>query len=134
MGSLMPAIIEVSAESFEEEVLDIDGPIVVEFFSHSCPHCIRFRPIYEELSEIFQNQAKFVKIDVLLSENNRTLAHKRGIRSVPTLEVFYQGRVIGNMVGYHHLEKVYKTIKDFLGEKEAHIGPSTPLKGLHSSM
>jgi thioredoxin 1 len=124
---LISNVIEISAGSFDAEVLEIDSPIVVEFFSHSCPHCIRFKSIYEELSEILKGQAKFFKIDVLLNKDNRALAHDRGIRSVPTLELFYRGRVIGSIVGYHHLEKIYETFKDFLAKKEEHIGPSTSL-------
>ncbi len=129
----MSDIAEISASSFHSEVIDIDGPVVVEFFSESCPHCIRFKPIYEELSEILKEQAKFVKINVPIDEGHIILAHNRGVRLLPTLEVFYQGRVIGNIVGYHHLEKVYQTIKDVLSRKEEHIGPATPLKYSHNS-
>lgn len=77
---IMSSIVEISADSFDCEVLEVDLPVIVEFFSHSCPHCIKFKPIYEELSEILKNQAKFVKIDVLLSEENRVLAHNRGVK------------------------------------------------------
>jgi len=91
---------------------------------------MRFKPIYEELSEILKDQAKFFKIDVLLVDENRNLAHDRGVRSVPTLEVFYRGRVIGSIVGYHHLEKVYETIKNFLSKKDEYVGPSTSLSSV----
>ena len=104
----------------------------MEFFSHSCPHCIKFKSIYEDLSDILKDKAKFVKIDVLISKENRALAHDRGVRSVPTLEVFYRGRVIGSIVGYHHLEKIYETIKGFLGRKDEYVGPSTYLENLHN--
>ncbi len=138
----MSTIAEISAATFHSEVVEAEEPVVVEFFSDSCPHCVRFKPIYEELSEIFRDQAKFVKINVPLNEKittqnlthkgNKALAHNRGIRALPTLEVFYQGRVIGNIVGYHHLKKVHETIKEFLSKKEEHIGPNTPFKYLHS--
>ena len=126
----MSDAVEISASEFDKKVLESDDPVVVEFFSHSCPHCIKFKPIYKELTQVLGGQAKFVKIDVL-NEQNRTLAHSRGIRTVPTLEVFYQGRVIGNITGYHHLEKVYEAIKGFLMKKEENVGPGTPLERLH---
>ncbi len=107
--------------------------MIVELFSNSCPHCIRFNPVYEELADILKGRAKFVKINVPLNEEHKALAHHRGVRSLPTLEIFYQGRVIGNIVGYHHLEKIYETIKDFLSKKDEHIGPSTRLENLHNS-
>jgi thioredoxin 1 len=127
----MSDAVEISASDFDEKVLDSDEPVVVEFFSHSCPHCIKFKPIYQELTQVLNGEAKFVKIDVL-NEQNRILAHSRGIRTVPTLEVFYQGRVIGNITGYHHLEKVYEAIKGFLMKKEENVGPGTPLESLHT--
>jgi len=125
----MSDAIEISASDFDEKVLGSDDPIVVEFYSHSCPHCIKFKPIYTELTQVLNGQARFAKIDVL-SEQNRILAHSRGIRTVPTLEVFYQGRVIGNITGYHHLEKVYEAIRGFLLKKEENVGPGTPMKRL----
>lgn len=101
-----------------------------EFFSHSCPHCIKFSPVYKKVSEAFGQEAKFVRIDVMLNGSNRTLAHHRGVRTVPTLETFYKGRVIGNIVGYHHFERVAEALKGFLIKKDEYVGPSTPLNEL----
>lgn len=129
----MPKVTEISAASFHSEVIETDEPVVVEFYSDSCPHCTNFKPIYEELSEILKGQAKFVKLNVPLNEDHKTLAHMRGIRALPTLEVFYKGRVIGNVVGYHDLESVSEIIKDILSKKEEHVGPSTPFKYSNSS-
>ena len=123
----MTDISEISASSFDKEVLHVEEPVVVEFFSHSCPHCIKFGPVYEKLAEALDGEARFVKIDVLRSQANRTLAHSRGVRTVPTLEVLYRGRVIGSMVGYHEEKKVVSTVKEFLSKKEENVGPGTPL-------
>jgi thioredoxin 1 len=128
----MPNITEISAASFHSEVVDADEPVVVEFYSDSCPHCTRFKPVYEELSEILKGQAKFVKLNVPLNEDHKALAHMRGIRALPTLEVFYKGRVIGNVVGYHDFDDLSETIKDILSKKEEHVGPSTSFKYSHS--
>jgi thioredoxin-like negative regulator of GroEL len=120
-------ISEISASSFDKEVLHVEEPVVVEFFSHSCPHCIKFGPVYTQLAEALDGEARFIKIDVLGSEANRALAHSRGVRTVPTLEVLYRGRVIGSMVGYHEAKKVVPTVKGFLSKKEENIGPGTSL-------
>lgn len=126
----MPEVVNISAAYFDRKALKSKKPIVVEFFSHSCPHCIKFAPVYEELAQALHYEAKFVRIDVLTNNSNRTLAHSRGIRTVPTLEVFYQGRVIGSVVGFHHFAKVCDAVKGFLAKKEENIGPGTPLKRL----
>lgn len=123
----MPAITEISAESFHETILHANEPVIVEFFSHSCPHCTRFRPVYEELAKLLSGQAEFFRIDVALGDENRELAHSRGVRSVPTVEVIYKGRVVGSLTGHHHIKKVSEKIREFLSRKEEYIGPSTPL-------
>ncbi|MGA2681706.1 MAG: thioredoxin family protein [Candidatus Bathyarchaeia archaeon] len=130
MQNVVSEVKDISAASFDKEVLRSEEPIVVEFFSHSCPHCIKFAPVYEELAHALHGDAKFLRIDVLSSTNNRSLAHRRGVRTVPTIEVFYQGRVIGNVVGFHLFEKVRDAIKGFLVKKEENVGPSTPLEHL----
>jgi thioredoxin 1 len=126
----MPDASDISAKSFEAEVLEANKPVVVEFFSHCCPHCIKFSPVYKKVSEAFGREAKFVKIDAMLNDSNKNLAHHRGVRTVPTLEVFYKGRVIGNIVGYHHFERVAEALKGFLIKKDEYVGPSTPLNKL----
>jgi thioredoxin-like negative regulator of GroEL len=126
----MVKICEISAGSFDKEVLHEDGPIVVEFFSHSCPHCIKFAPVYAHTAETLDGEAQFVKIDVIVSEANRNLAHNRGVRTVPTIEVFYRGRVIGSIVGYHEIKKIEAAIRGFLSKKQENIGPGTSLMEL----
>ena len=125
----MPDASDISAKSFDKEVREPNEP-VVEFFSHSCPHCLKFSPVYKKVSEALGQEAKFVKIDVMLDDSNRTLTHQRGVRTVPTLEIFYEGGVIGNIVGYHHFEKVAEALKGFLIKKDKYVGPSTPLNKL----
>jgi thioredoxin 1 len=131
VGRYMSGISDISADSFHETILHADEPVVVEFFSHSCPHCIRFKPVYEELSELLGGEARFFRIDVALNEENRDLAHTRGVRSVPTVEVFYRGRVVGSLTGYHNIKKVSGTVNGFLSKREEYIGPSTPLPEFH---
>jgi thioredoxin 1 len=126
----MSKICEISASSFDKDVLHVEGPVVVEFFSHSCPHCIKFGPVYMQLADKLNGEARFIKIDVIFSAANRNLAHSRGVRTVPTLEVFYHGRVIGSIVGYHEIKKIESAVKAFLSKKDENVGPGTPLANL----
>jgi thioredoxin 1 len=121
----MTKIYQISADSFHEKVIHVKKPVVVEFFSHSCPHCIKFAPVYTQLSNVIDGEARFVKIDVIRNDANRNFAHSRGIRTVPTLEVFYHGRVIGNIVGYHETQKIVHAVKGFLSRKDENVGPGT---------
>ncbi len=130
-GMLMTDVVDISADSFHEEIIEKEGPIVLEFFSHSCPHCIRFSPVYRKLAEALGDQARFMRIDVLSSAENQALAHSRGVHTVPTMEVFYRGRVIGTVVGNHHLERACEAVGGFLTNKDAYVGPGTSLRGSH---
>ena len=124
----MPGIVDLTSDSFHERVMHSDEPAVVEFFSHSCPHCIKFAPVYKQLSETLSSEAKFFRVDVTLNDQNRELAHARGVRTVPTIEVFYRGRVVENLIGYHHFKKVLDAIRESLIRKEEYVGPGTALE------
>ncbi len=123
----MTWIYPISAGSFHEKVIHVRKPVVVEFFSHSCPHCKKFAPVYRRLAESLDGEARLVRLDVIRNGANRNFAHSRGIRTVPTLEVFYHGRVIGNIVGYHETKKVVSAVKEFLSKKDENVGPGTPI-------
>lgn len=123
----MSKIHEISASSFHDNVIHVRKPVVVEFYSHSCPHCIKFAPVYSQLSDALDGEVRLAKIDVIKNEANRNFAHSRGIRTVPTLEVFYHGRVIGNIVGYHEIKTILSAVKGFLSKKHENIGPGTTL-------
>ena len=57
----MEQIVEISAESFEREVKGADKPSIVEFWIRSCSNCQKFKPIYEQLPQIFGDKVKFLK-------------------------------------------------------------------------
>jgi thioredoxin 1 len=124
----LPKILELSsADSFHKSVVHARKPIVVEFYSHSCPHCIKFAPVYSQLADALDGEVRLARIDVIRNEANRTFAHSRGIHTVPTVEVFYHGRVIGNIVGYHEIKTIVSAVKEFLSKKHENIGPGTLL-------
>jgi len=126
----MSRIVEVDSGTFRDKVLSCGEPVVLEFYSHACPHCRAFKAIYTRLSEVLNSKAKFTEFDVLLNEDNRHLALDHGVRGVPTIDVFYKGRVIGSVVGNHPFENVVQILKDCITKKEGNIAPHTPLREL----
>ncbi len=131
---MLTKILAISADSFHEKVIHVRKPVVVEFFSHSCPHCKKFAPVYKRLADSLDGEARLVKLDVIRNDANRNFAHSRGIQTVPTVEVFYHGRVIGNLVGYHETKKVVSAIKEFISKKDMNVGPGTPLAEVDSAL
>ena len=83
--------------NFQEEVLDSDLPVLVDFWAEWCGPCRMIAPIVEELAADYAGRLKVGKLNV---DENRATAGKFGIRSIPTLLIFKGGRVVEQIVGY----------------------------------
>jgi thioredoxin 1 len=82
--------------NFKEEVLDSDQPVLVDFWAVWCGPCRAIAPTIEKLAADFEGTAKVGKLDV---DNNPQTAMQFGIRSIPTLLFFKDGRVVDQVVG-----------------------------------
>lgn len=82
--------------NFEAEVLNSDQPVLVDFWATWCGPCRTIAPSIEELASEYAGKAKVVKLDV---DNNPQTAMKYGIRSIPSLLFFKDGRPVDQMVG-----------------------------------
>ncbi len=120
-------VTEISSDTFPTEVLGVNDPVIVEFYSRGCPHCQVFNPIFDALSDKIGERAKFVRFDVHASEENLRLAMGRGVRGVPTIEVFYRGRILGSLVGVHSVDQMDGALERFLSEKDRHFEVHTPI-------
>ena len=90
------AIIKTSDSSFENDVLDSELPVLVDFWAEWCGPCKMIGPILEELDLELGEMIKIVKVDV--DSNNQT-AMKYAIRSIPTLIIFKDGSVNAQHLG-----------------------------------
>ncbi len=86
----------VTDATFETEVLNSDQPVLVDFWATWCGPCRTIAPTIEELATDYDGKAKVVKLDV---DNNPQTAMKYGIRSIPSLLFFKDGRPVDQMVG-----------------------------------
>ena len=82
--------------NFDSEVLDTDQPVLVDFWATWCGPCRTIAPTIEELASEYEGRAKVVKLDV---DNNPQTAMKYGIRSIPSLLFFKDGKPVDQMVG-----------------------------------
>lgn len=92
----MSAPVTGTDANFENEVLDSDQPVLVDFWATWCGPCRTIAPTIEELASEYDGKAKVVKLDV---DNNPQTAMKYGIRSIPSLLFFKGGRPVDQMVG-----------------------------------
>ena len=93
----MSNVIEIeNKEDFQNEVLNSESPVLVDFWAEWCGPCKQLAPLVEEAAGAFKENIKVCKMDV---DANREVAAEYGIRSIPTLLIFANGELIGTEIG-----------------------------------
>lgn len=88
--------LEVTDSTFAKEVLESGKPAMVDFWATWCGPCRMVAPTVEELAKEYGDQAVIAKVDV---DNNQEIAAEFGIRNIPTLLFFKDGKVVDKVVG-----------------------------------
>ncbi len=86
----------VSDADFSEKVEKAEIPVLVDFWAEWCMPCKMIAPMVDELAEEFDGQVVFTKLDV---DSSPGVATKYGVRSIPTLLIFKDGKPIQQVVG-----------------------------------
>ncbi len=87
---------KVTDSSFDADVLKSAEPVVVDFWAEWCGPCRMIAPALEEISKEMQGKVKVLKLNV---DENPATAAKFGIRSIPTLMIFKDGKLAAQKVG-----------------------------------
>ena len=88
--------LEVTDDTFEQEVLKASGPVLVDFWAVWCGPCKAIAPVVEELAAEYEGKLKVMKLDV---DDNPRVPTTYGVQSIPTLLLFKDGRPAERVVG-----------------------------------
>jgi len=99
--------IEVNDSNFKSEVTDSEMPVLVDFWAPWCGPCKMIAPVLEELAKEYDGRVKVVKLNVDDSPNT---ASEFGIRSIPTLLLFKNGKVFEQTVGAQSKENLKQLV------------------------
>lgn len=100
-------ILEISDDTFEEEVLKSELPVLVDFWAVWCAPCKMIVPTLEYLAQNYKEKLKVFKINI---DENMKIPAKFGIRSIPTLLLFKGGELKETIVGALPQNKIIDAI------------------------
>ena len=122
------SVVEVDSQSWEKEVLQADGLVLVEFWHPLCPWCRMLEPVYNELAKEYVGKVKFTKLNVLATSENQHIAVHYGIMSTPTLLFLCHGRPIQGIIGLMPKSELQKLVDDVLSKYKTCLEKSTQLE------
>ena len=105
-------VMEVSDASFEKEVLEAGQPVLVDFWAEWCAPCRMIAPTIERVAGEYAGRARVVKVNV---DDSPATAQKYGIKSIPTLILFSEGKEAERVVGAVGAEALGRVIEKHVG-------------------
>jgi thioredoxin 1 len=105
-------IVHLNDGNFDEEIKKFQGPVLVDFWAAWCGPCKAIAPSLEQLASEMTGRAVVAKVNV---DESGDVSNRFGIRSIPTLMVFKEGRVVDQMVGAAPKEHIRRLIEKHLG-------------------
>jgi thioredoxin 1 len=103
---------EVTDETFEQQVLKSEVPVLVDFWAEWCQPCRQLTPTVEAVAQKYDGKAKFVKLNV---DDSPLTGQRYGIKGIPTLIVFKSGAEAERVVGTTSKENISRMIDRALG-------------------
>jgi thioredoxin 1 len=109
----MSAIVDVNDSSFEQEVLNSDKPVLVDFWAEWCGPCKMIAPILHDVAadQAYASKIKIAKVNV---DNSSQTPAKYGIRGIPTLMIFKNGNLAATKVGALSKAQLVQFIEEHL--------------------
>ena len=99
---------EVTDQNFDEEVLQSEKPVMVDFWAAWCAPCRTLEPTVDQIAQEYSERAKVVKLNV---DENTEISSKYNIRGIPTLLLFKEGKIKDQIVGATSKDNIARMIE-----------------------
>lgn len=90
------SVIDLNNENWEKNVEKSSKPVMVMFYSPTCPHCVAIEPYFRQYSKDFKDAVFFARLNIV---DNQNIAIKYGVMGTPTFKFFCKGHPVHEMVG-----------------------------------
>tara|TARA_B000000437_G_scaffold215381_1_gene190127 strand:- start:9 stop:338 length:330 start_codon:yes stop_codon:yes gene_type:complete len=107
----MSDTVEITDENFQQEVLNSETPVLVDFWADWCQPCKMIAPVVEQIAEEYDGKVKIGKLDV---DSNQQTSQAMGIRGIPALIIFNNGKPVDQIIGVVPKSIIQKKIDEVL--------------------
>lgn len=101
------SVINLDSKNFEEEVLNSEVPVLIDFWATWCGPCRMMAPVVEEIANEVGEKAKVCKVNI---DENKDIAEKYDVMSIPTFIIIKNGKVAATTVGVQPKENIIKLL------------------------
>lgn len=114
------AIVSVSEQDFEAQVMRSELPVLVDLYADWCQPCKQLEPILQQVSNELQGKLKIVRVDV---DKNQRLAQAFRVQSIPMMVLIHEGRPVDQIVGLADKKTILALVQPVLPKEAQEVSP-----------